>query len=208
MSKAIAKQTPVVQAVEVASGGVPADVLAELDYTTVPVVKLDGEDFKVKNANWRITDPDEGFKCVFLTARTNLLYKCSDEKHAIPFVYSADGELTTSGEEVSDIIAMWKEDGCSYQVKEYAEPVVKMVGEGEPYDGQFAQLSISPTSVKPFKAFLNLTLKAVDHLEPWQAVVRVHRSAQKVGRQYPFHKWEFEKVGVVDEDGTPQLEGA
>ena len=190
----------------VVSGGVPLDVLDELDYTTVPVIRLDGEDFKVKNANWRINDPDKGFTCILLTARSNYLYKCSDEKHAIPFVYSQDSKTTSQGEEVEDIIAMWKEDGCSYTVKEYAEPIVKMVGEGEPYDKQFAQLSISPTSVKPFKAYINLALKAAEGKEPWQVVTRIHRSAQTVGRQYPYHKWEFEKAGIVSPDGTPILD--
>lgn len=207
MAKDIVKQ-PTLPATVDEAVGLPAEQLKELDHSALPNIVNDGESFKVRNGNWKITG--DSFNAVILDMTEYQFYKCSNENHAINGFYTYDGGQTASnGDRVEDILKLWEQDGCSYSVHDYVRFHVLLVDEGETFNA-LAMVSISPTSVKRAKAYLALELGRQRRLQPFQAVTRFGMGDFVVGKGgKKFRPWELSFVEEFDiEEFNKKLEAA
>lgn len=175
--------------------GLSQSDIAMLDYTSVASIVNDGEVLKVRNATWRLEDH---FDAIPLTAEHYQYHKCSNPAHAISGTY-AIGEFTRKGEAIADIHKMWEDDGCSHTVSEYVGVRVLMMAPEEAFNA-FAVVTISPTSVKRFEAFMALEIKRQRRLKEYQAVVRfgLASSAVRGAGGKMFKPWDFSFVEEVD----------
>jgi len=195
MSKALARK-PAVTALEQIAGMSKED-LDMLDYTVLPTIVNDGEMLKVRGQPWRL---DGSFEAIILSATQYEYHKCSRTDHPIPGFYTYDKELTSRGDPVAEIHKTWEEDGCTWTVSNYIQAKVVMFSP-EDYRNNLALVTISPTSVKRFVAYLKLDLQR-RRLEPWQVITRFYLKEQAVrgkgGKM--FHPWEFAAVSIIGDE--------
>ncbi len=209
MSKSLAAKDTTIAATPVSNflavTGLAQEDIAALDYSTVPVIVNDGEVFKVRGAAWNLSAGH--FECIPLVGEEYQYYKCSNETHALPGVYVVNGK-TRNGEDIKIVTDIWEEDGCTYQVSEYVGIRVLMTSPDEAKNA-LAIVTVSPTSVKRFKAFEALEIQRQRRLKPWQSVIKV-KLADKPARgrgNKMFYPTEFEFVRELTQEEVDDLNG-
>ncbi len=172
---------------------VSEEALRSFDFTVLPVIKFDGDVFKVSGKDWRF-DEKKGFEAVILTADTIWYYRGADD-HAIQGFYTEDRERTTKGEPIEDILDMWRRDGVKWVEKEYIQAKI-MLTSPEECNKALAIVSISPTSVARFKVYVEVELKLQRGLSPRAVITRFRAADEKVrgsnGKMYS--PWQFDFV--------------
>jgi len=197
MTKEITETTQNLPATPDSFVGMALEDLRELDHTALPTVINDGEMFKVRGANWGLPAVKD-FNAVILDCHKYEYHRCSNQDHAIPGFYTMDGETDSKGEPIEEIHNMWADDGCTYSVSHYVGAHVLMLTPEDAFNG-LAIVTISPTSVKRFQAFLQLELGRQRKLQPFQAVTKFKLGNPVKGRGGKmFSPWEFEFVEPFD----------
>jgi len=176
-----------------------ADVAA-LDFRSLPTIVNDGEVLKVREAPWKL-DGADGFEAIPLVAEEYSYYKCSNETHAIPGFYAV-GDTTRNGEAVTDLLKMWADDGCTATENKYIGVRVVITEPGEAFNA-LAIVTISPTAVDRFKAFISLEVKRQRQLQPFQVVMRFGQAKKAVkgrgGKMFLPWRFEFVREATADE---------
>lgn len=110
-------------------------------YGVFPVISLDPRSNQFKTTENETLGP--AFYAYLLSARPKFLYKTAleDKDPRSELCYSFDQRVTTTGQQVQDVVAKWARDGIGYHMKVYVDVIVKLCA-----DNRLMVLQVPPTS--------------------------------------------------------------
>lgn len=141
-------------------------------------------------------DVDYGkeFTCRLQGSKKRWVYRGApvlDNRRDVLFTY--DDIASQNGVLVADKIAEWTAQGKQIEKKLYLEALVEMIAPGTAYDGDFAILSVAPTSVGRFSGHV-AKCAALGGGVPSNVVTRVVVGAKITGGVASWFPWNFEVV--------------
>lgn len=187
--------------------GMTLDEIQELDFSCIPVIVNDGDIFKVKGTfDWEVNSKD-GFDAIILSAKPYQYYRCSDETNPVMGFYCHDGEHTAGGQPLTDVTDKWEADGTSFAIKDYIAVHLLLTDDGPAFNA-LAILTLSPTSIKRFKAYVNIVLKRQHKTLPSSVVTHFSLSEPlKSSNNQSFRTTESSFVGYTTQSLLDKIEG-
>lgn len=146
------------------------------------------------------------FSCVVVTTRPRYIVRQSSDGDAdVYYSYQKDGLVDTEGNDKTELLREWKEDGYENPIiKEYAE-VLALLSRPEDQDknGAMVMLSVPPTSLQRFSGFLvqQRMMRRKKHSD----FLLTCTIGKKVGSgNTAFYPWAFKDGGEVPTSILPE----
>ena len=166
-----------------------------LGFGAFPMITLPGQMFESSEGH----NLGAEFTCRIVRKDSKTLYKGvdpeDDEKENV--VYSYDGEVTTNGEELTDVLKVWKDKGYKIERKNYFDVVVEV--QSGPMEGKIAILSLPPTARTTFSGYI-VGIKLQHNELPNKVVTKVHVGPKIQKAVKPYYPWAFDCISLVVED--------
>lgn len=140
------------------------------------------------------------FDCVIQVTRARYVVRQSDDQDAEMFYsYDPNGLTNTEGQDMSDTLQEWKEEGFERPViKKYIEAMAIMIDEGGERDRMMVMLSIPPASVQKFSGFL-AQQKMMKGAKPNEFITKCVVGKKVKKDKNSFFPWAFKNAGQAPE---------
>lgn len=140
------------------------------------------------------------FDCVIQGTRSRYVVRQSDDQDAEMFYsYDPNGLTNTEGQDMSDTLQEWKEEGFERPViKKYIETMAIMIDEGGERDRMMVMLSIPPASVQKFSGFL-AQQKMMKGAKPNEFITKCVVGKKVKKDKNSFFPWAFKNAGPAPE---------
>jgi len=165
-----------------------------IDWTSFPTIVLNQGEFELSDGNpLKVGE----FTVRLQQTRLRYVYRSNTEKEddaEVAYTYDP-AELDDPSSELAQKLHAWREDGLTWNLKEYIEAValVEDANLGD-LDGQLVLLQIPPTSTARLSGYImgNLTTK---RMAPPDYLTRCSRGDKVLKVRNPFYPWSFRLVG-------------
>ena len=160
-----------------------------MGFGALPVVVLDKGEFVCDE----LQPFDKDFLMQALEFKSKYLYAtvCENDDDS-QCVYSYDKITDTKGRLIEETLAEWKEDKEKFECRKYFD-VVGIVLDGD-NEGEPVILSVSPSSVKKFSAYIQVNLNKIKNLRYTEVVTKVGIGAAIGKGTKSFKPWTFSFV--------------
>lgn len=140
------------------------------------------------------------FDCVIQKTRSRYVVRQSDDQDAdMYYSYDPKGLTMADGEDASDKLAEWREEGYDEPIiKKYIEVMAIMIDEGGERDRMMVLLSIPPASVQKFSGFIAQQQLMKGKL-PNQFITKCMVGKKVKTGNNTFFPWTFKNAGEAPE---------
>lgn len=140
------------------------------------------------------------FDCVIQKTRARYVVRQSDDQDAdMYYSYDPKGLTMADGEDASDKLAEWREEGYDDPtIKKYIEVMAIMIDEGGERDRMMVLLSIPPASVQKFSGFIAQQQLMKGKL-PNQFITKCMVGKKVKTGNNSFFPWTFKNAGQAPE---------